>query len=135
MSTHDEIEQACIDLAAGRALDPEAGRRVAELAKAMAATDAGVALLKRRAILERDRLLLKLAAQHFAGLHSVRATARAILTKARRYETSGWLRDRNAVTNPRPPESIAGMVWAVLKAWPDLPSERRLHDLLSNPDV
>ena len=54
MPTHDEIEIACSDLAAGRAPDPEAGRRVAELARAMAGTDAGVAMLKRRGVVGRD---------------------------------------------------------------------------------
>ena len=133
MSTQDEIEAACIALTADRAPDPEAGRQVAELARAHLRTEAGQAVLKRRAILERDRLLVDLARAHFEALPSVRAKARAILTAARRYEASGWLRDRNAVTNPRPAESVAGMVWAALKAWPDLPSERRFHDLLSSP--
>ena len=135
MSSQDEIDRACADLTAGHAPEPEAGRRVAELARAHLGTHAGQALLKRRAVQERDRLLLDLAARHFDALPSVRAKARAVVTAARRYEASAWLRDRNAVTNPRPPESVAGMVWAVLKAWPDLPAERRLHDLLSNSDV
>lgn len=135
MSTTAALDLALDDLAAGRAPDPDAGRGVAELYRIMAETDAGTAILKRRAVQERDRLLLDLAAQHFAGLRSVRARARAVLTAARRYQAIGWLRDRNAATCPRQPESVAGMVWAVLKAWPDLPAERRLHDLLSNSDV
>ena len=132
MSSHHALDLALADLAAGRAPDPEAGRRVAELAHAMAQSDAGVAMLKRRAVQERDQLLVDLAAQHFAGLPSVRAEARAILTAARRYEASGWLRDLNSVTNPRPPESVEAELWHILKALDTLPSDRHLRELLAN---
>lgn len=132
MSTTAPLDQALADLAAGRAPDPDAGRRVAELARAMAGTDAGQATLKRGAVQERDRLLVDLAARHFARLPSVRAQARAILTAARRYEVSGWLRDRNSVTNPRPPESVEAALWRILKALDTLPSDRHLRELLAN---
>lgn len=132
MSSRAALDQALEDLSAGRLPDPEAGRQIAELARAMAQTSTGAAMLKRRAIQERDRRLVDLAAQHFARLPGVRAKARAVLTAARRYETSGWRRDRNAVTNPRPPESVECMFWAVLKAWPDLPSDTVMRDLLAN---
>lgn len=131
MPTRAAIDLALDDLAAGRAPDAEAGRRIAELARAMAQTDAGAAMLKRRAILERDHLLLELAACHFDALPSVRAQARAILTAAQRYEASGWRHDHHAAACPRPPESIEGLIWAALKAWPDLPSDTTLRDLLA----
>ena len=133
MSTTAALDQAFDDLSAGRAPDPEAGRRVAELARAHLQTDAGAAMLKRRAVQERDGLLVELARQHFAHLPSVRAQARAILTAARRYEAAGWLRERHAIVCP--PHRIGtpqGAVWAVLTVWPDLPSGTALRELLSN---
>ena len=133
MSTQEDIEAACIDLAAGKAPEPEAGRRVAELARAMAQTVAGAAMLKRRAILDRDRLLLDLAARHFGALSSVRAKARAILTAARRYEVTGWHHDQHATTCP--PHRIGkpeALIWQVLKASPGLPSDTVLRNLLAN---
>lgn len=132
MSTRAALDLALDDLSAGRAPEPEAGRRVAELARAHLRTDAGQAMQKRLAVQQRDQLLVGLAAQHFAGLSSVRATARVILTAAGRYQASGWLRDRQAVTCPRPPESVEGMFWAALKAWPDLPSDTVIRNLLAN---
>lgn len=135
MSSTADLDQALSDLAAGRAPDVEAGRRIGELARAMARTEAGAAMLKRRGVLERDRLLLDLAAQHFARLPSVRAQARALLTAARRYEASGWLRDRGAITNPRPPGSIEARLWAALKAWPEMPSDKHLRNYLAKTAV
>ena len=133
MSTTAALDRALDDLDAGRAPEPEAGRLVAEAASAYLGTDAGQALLKRRAIQNRDHLLLDLAAQHFAGLPSLRAKARAILTAALRYQTSGWRHDRHAMTCP--PHRVGtpqGLIWQALKAWPDLPSDTVLRDLLAS---
>ena len=132
MSTQDALDRALDDLAAGRAPATEAGRAIAEAARCYFGTPAGAAMRRRQATQERDRVLIELARVHFNALPSVRARARAILNAARRYEAIGWLRDRNAVTNPRPPESVEGMVWAVLKAWPDMPSNTVLRDLLAS---
>ena len=132
MSTRADLEAALDDLTAGRAPDPEAGRQIAELARAMAGTDAGAAMLKRRAVQERDKLLIELAAQHFARLPSVRAKARAVRTAARRYQASGWRHDQHAIANPRPPTSIEAALWLALKASNDMPSDRHLRELLAN---
>lgn len=132
MLTRAALEAACDDLAAGCLPELEAGRRVAELARAMARTDAGAAMLRRRAVQERDKLLIELAAQHFERLPSVRAQARAVLAAARRYQASGWLRDRGAVTNPRPDGSTEALLWAALKAWPGLPSDKHLRNYLAD---
>ena len=133
MSTQDEIVRACADLDAGHPVDLEAGRRVAELARAMVQTDAGAALLKRRGVLERDRLLLDLAAQHFADLRAIRAKARAILTAATRYQASGWRHEQHATSCPThrigKPEAL---IWQALKASPSLPSDTVLRDLLAS---
>ena len=133
MPTRAAIDLALDDLSAGRAPEPDAGRRVAELARAHLRTDAGQALRKRQAVQQRDRLLLDLAAQHFSDLSSTRAKARAGLTAARCYQASGWRHDQHAITCP--PHRIGtpeGLIWRALKAWPDLPSDTTMRDLLAN---
>ena len=113
MSTAAALDQALADLTAGRAPDPVAGRRIAELARAMAATDAGAAMLKRQGVVERDKLLLDLARLHCADLRDVRPKVRRILQWARRYQASGWRHEQHAIACPThrigKPE---GLVWA-----------------------
>lgn len=133
MSTWDEIDLAIAALSAGRAPEPNAGRAIAEAARCYFGTPAGEAMRRRQATQERDRLLLDLAARHFNALPSVRAKARAVLTSGRRYEATGWLRERHAIACP--PHRIGkpeGHIWAALKACPDLPSDTLLRDLLAN---
>ena len=86
MSAHATLDRALDDLAAGRAPEPEAGRRVAELARAMVQTDAGAALLKRRAVQERNHVIIELARAHFDALPSVRGQSREVLRVASRYQ-------------------------------------------------
>lgn len=132
MSTAATLDQALDDLAAGRAPEQEAGRRVARLARAMAQTDAGAALLRRHAVQERDHHLIDLARQHCGDLQDVRPKVRRILQWARRYQATGWPRDQHAMTCP--PHRLGkpeGLIWAALKCWPDMPGERLLHEILS----
>ncbi len=134
MSTRTTLKQAYTDLACGR-LPDEAGRRlVVRAARSFLETPSRArdAMLRQEAIRERDRLLIKLALDHYADLPGVRAKARRILGLGRLYEVSGWRRDEHATTCPAhrigTPE---GALWAVLKAWSQLPGERRLREILS----
>ena len=132
MSTQDDLNRALDNLTAGRPPDPEAGRRVADLARAMAQTDAGAALLKRRAVQERNHVIIELARAHFDALPSVRGQSREVLRVASRYQCGRWRHDRLRATNPYQRGSAEALLWAALKAWPHLPSQRKLQDLLSN---
>ena len=132
MSTTAALDLALDDLAAGRAPEPEAGRRVAALARTMAGTDAGAALLKRRGVVERDKLLIYLARHHCADLRDVRPKVRRILQWANRYEASGWRHEQHAIAcPPHRTGKPEGLIWAAMKAWPELPGDRRLHEILS----
>ena len=69
VSTYDEIDLAIADLAVGRAVG-EAGQLLAEAARAHLQTDAGPVMLKRRAIRDRDQVLLDLAGKTVAQSRS-----------------------------------------------------------------
>ena len=134
MPARADLDSACDDLAAGR-LPAEAGRRlILRAARSFAETPSRQrhAMWRQEGIRERDRLLVELAEKHCRDLPDIRPKVRRIIQWACRYESSGWRHDRLATTCPAhrigKPE---GVIWAVLKAWPKMPRERQLHEILS----
>ncbi len=135
MSTQDALDRALDDFAAGR-LPDETGRRLIIRAAQYfmdTSSQGRDTMFRLEAIRERDGLLVELARKHCGDLRDIRPKVRRILQWAFRYETSGWRRDRYATACPAhrigKPE---GAIWEILKTWPKMPGERRLHEILTN---
>lgn len=87
-------------------------------------------LVLTRANAERDALLVDGLARFFAGLPK-RAAASEFAAQWRRYEATGWLRDRTCQElPPRHAGSIAEVFWRALKICPHSLSAERLRRLM-----
>ena len=128
MSTHGEIEQACIDLAAG-ILPDEAGRRaIVEAVESFIQRDSR---LHGEARAERDRLIIEFADRYATHLESARAKAALLDKIARRYRAGRWRFHRDRLRLPdelrKQPQRF---VWLVLKADGDFPGYEKIRKLL-----
>ncbi len=128
-----KLEAAFAELAKGHLPDAENRALIVQMGRTFIARPSRARdELRRTAKAERNKLLLELAQEHCADLRGIRPKVRRILSWARRYEVSGWRHDRHATTCPAhrigKPE---GIIWCALKAWPGMPGERRLHEILS----
>ena len=134
MTTRADLDHACDNLAADRLPDETGRRLIIRAAQYFMDTPSQGrdTMFRLEAIRERDGLLVELARKHCGDLRDIRPKVRRILQWALRYETSGWRRDRYATTCPAhrigKPE---GAIWEILKTWPKMPGERRLHEILS----
>lgn len=85
----------------------------------------------RRAMVERDRLVRQLAAEHFNGLRATAAAA-AVEAVLARYASSAWARERGSAICPvRHVGTPYAAAWAILQARDRLLSARQVRRILA----
>ncbi len=138
MPTQDTLNHALDDFAARRPLDETSHRLVERAARGFAAMPSRhrAAVLYQEGVRERNRLIVELAEEYCGGLKAVKPKADKIAAWARRYEGSGWGRDKHATSCP---DYITGqpeaLIWRALKAHPNFPRDRQLREILARSTV
>jgi len=133
-SPSERLDALADEIRAGRSLNTDDARFVARVLRTFVETPSRGrdALLRQEAIRERDAHLVALARERCSDLKEIRPKVRRILALAHRYQATAWVRERHAVACPADrlgkPEAH---LWAALRAFPELPGERRLHEILT----